>query len=110
MFGVKVKRIKLKDIVYPTYVEWSDKQLGLVPEIENNYDPRKGMISISFTNRIFDGRHRFLILYNKFGEEHKIIVRKIFFSKRIYNTIIWLLIPILLIISLIIIIKEKNNK
>jgi len=100
--------MKLKDIIYPTYVEWSEKQLGLISEIENNYNPRKGMISVSITNRIFDGRHRYLILFNKFGGDYKVIVRKIFFSKRIYNTIIWLIIPLLLIISFILNTQEKT--
>lgn len=109
MLGVKLKRVKLKDIEIPSYVEWSKEQIGMTQEIENNYDPRKGLISISLTNKIFDGRHRFLILLNKFGGEHKIIVRKIYFSGRIYFTIIWLLIPILLPISFIIKYKKNAN-
>lgn len=106
MFGVKLKRIKLKDIEIPINVEWSKKQLDLIPEIENNYDPRKGIITISLSNKIFDGRHRFLILLNKFGNEHKVIVRKIFFSKRVYIILIWLLIPILYPLSFMF----KNKK
>ena len=102
MLGVKLKRVKLKDIETPKCLNWSKEQINMTQEIEDDYNPRKGIISISLTNKIFDGNHRFLILLNKFGGEHKIVVRKIYFSRKIYFTIILLLVPVLLPIGLVI--------
>jgi hypothetical protein len=107
---LRLKRTKLKDIVHPGRIEWTKKQLKLIPEIENNYDPKKGIITLSITNRIFDGRHRFTILYNKYGGEHTIITKKILFSKRLYNLILFSISPILFIIAIFIIILKKDKK
>lgn len=102
---MKVKetvRIKLKDIVVPNCVFWDESYLEIKEEIVTNYGKNKNYISIDKNNKIIDGNHRFCILYEEYGEEHEIFVKKISISKRLYYTIILLLSPILTPIGFVI--------
>jgi hypothetical protein len=107
---ISLKRVKLKDIVHPGKLFWSNSQKNLKSKIEDGYNPRKGMISISVSNKIFDGKHRFTILLDKYGPEHTIIVRKIFFSRSLYYLFLYSITPILFVVALFLIIFKKTPK
>lgn len=73
---IKLIRAKLKDLIPQKNVKWTARHYSLKPEIIESYNPRKGVIKISKKNKIFDGNHRYHILIEHYGGEHKVIVKQ----------------------------------
>ena len=96
----KIKRVKLKDLEPRRGVKWTKRQLGLKDEIIRSYNSRKGVITISKDNEILDGNHRYYILIEHYGGEHKVIVKQKRFGRKFYVIRAWirfiLLLPILI--------------
>lgn len=54
----------------------------LIEQMDNeDYDIQKGVIVVNQLNIIVDGLHRTCYLLNKYGDDHKITVLKVFFKK-----------------------------
>ena len=96
----KVTRVKLKDLKPRREVKWTSKQLAMKSEIIRSYNPRKGIITISKDNEVLDGNHRYYILIEHYGGEHKVIVKQKRFGRKFYVVRAWirfiLLSPILI--------------
>jgi hypothetical protein len=96
----KFIRVRLKDITPYSNLDWSQEQLDMKSEIINNYSPRIKPILISKDNWVCDGNHRYTILMEHYGGEHKIIVKKINFSKRTYATFTFVFHGVIALITL----------
>lgn len=114
MFLFNKVKLKLKDLKpSKQQLNWNDKQLKMVDSVANDFDTRISKLYISKTNEIIDGHHRYSILLDKFGGEHEIEVVRISLSKRTWENILLINLPILLLIVLpisIVVQKYKNKK
>lgn len=91
------KKIKLKDIKQSNCVLYEKSRKELRDTfIKEGYDIKKGTIKIGSDNKIINGNHRYCLLLEKYGEEHEIVVDKIFITYGIIN-IITTIIAILLL-------------
>ena len=72
------KRIKLKDIKQSHSVEFKKSERKKFKQnfLSEGYKPKKGTIIVALNNKIVNGNHRYKLLIEKYGEEHKIIVYK----------------------------------
>lgn len=72
------KRIKLKDIKQSHRVKFETNERKKFKKnfLDEGYKPRKGVIVIGLNNKILNGNHRYKLLLEKNGGEHKIIVEK----------------------------------
>lgn len=91
-------RVKLKELIPIANIRWSDKQKAMVKQIANDYNEKISIIWVSKNNEIIDGNHRYLILLNEFGGDYEITVRKFNISRKNYNRLCLLLLPISIII------------
>jgi hypothetical protein len=94
------KKIKLKDIKQSNCVLYEKSRKELRDTfIKKGYNIEKGIIKIGADNKIINGNHRYCLLLQKYGEEHEIVVNKIFITYDIINiittTISILLLPII---------------
>jgi hypothetical protein len=93
------KRIKLKDIKQSHSVEFKKSERKKFKQnfLSEGYKPKKGTIIVALNNKIVNGNHRYKLLIEKYGEEHKIIVYKTnipnFFHKIFSFIIIIILLP-----------------
>ena len=81
----KYIRVRLKDLKPNRHVNWSKEQLAMKQEVIDNYNPRIKPITISSDYKVSDGNHRYVILLNHYGGDHKIIVRKSVYTKGVYD-------------------------
>jgi hypothetical protein len=93
-------RVKLKDLTPNKRIDWSEEQLAMKEEIVDNYNPRIKTILISSDYGVCDGNHRYSILLEYYGGDHKIIVKKGRFSKLTYTIFSFVLISTLKLIGL----------
>jgi hypothetical protein len=94
------KKIKLKDIKQSNCVLYEKSRKELRDTfIKEGYDIKKETIKIGADNKIINGNHRYCLLLEEYGEEHEIVVDKIFITYGIINiittTISILLLPII---------------
>ncbi len=110
MFG-KYVRVKLSELKPNRYVDWSKEQLDMKQEIIDNYSPRIKPITISSDYEVCDGNHRYRILLEHYGNDHKIIVIKRRYTKRMYTYAGFLfgiiLLPLFIIYQLVNLIVKK---
>ena len=102
---MKVKetiKIKLKDIVEPNCVVWTESDVEITEEIITNYGKNNNYIFVDKNNKIIDGNHRFCILYEEYGEDYEIFVKRLLIPKKIFYTIVLILSPILTPIGFVI--------
>lgn len=102
---MKVKEIiklKLKDIVQPNCIVWTESDFEMTEEIITNYGKNENYIFVDKNNKIIDGNHRFCMLYEEYGEEHEIFVRRLLIPRILFHTTILLLSPILTPIGFVI--------
>lgn len=102
--------IKLKELKPCKDVNWSPEQLKMIVDIENNYNDKISKLWISNTNQIIDGSHRYTILLNKYGGEHKLNVIRFNMSMKMYNALILTFFPITLGILLPIYMLTQSYK
>jgi hypothetical protein len=82
------KIIKLKDIKQSNCVLYEKNRKELSDTfLKEGYDTKKGIIIIGIDNKIINGNHRYCLLLEKYGEEHEIVVHKIFITYDIINII-----------------------
>ena len=91
-------RVKLKELLPISNINWSNKQKLMAERISVDYNENISTIWVSKHNEIVDGNHRYTVLFQKFGGEHEINVVRLNISRTFYNTICLLLLPIMLII------------
>jgi hypothetical protein len=96
----KFIRVKLKDIIPNTIIDWSEEQLAMKSEIIDNYNPQIKPILISSDDRVCDGNHRYTILMEHYGGEHRIIVKKGRYSIRAYTVFTFLFTGMIVLIGL----------
>ena len=106
------KKIKLKDIKQSNCVLYEKSRKELRDTfIKKGYNIEKGIIKIGADNKIINGNHRYCLLLQEYGEEHEIVVDKIFITYDIINiittTISILLLPIIFPYYVI---KDYNKK
>ena len=78
-FG-KYKRIKLKKLKQShcvNFIKPEKKEFAKI-FLNEGYIPKKELIVIGIDNKILNGNHRYCLLLQKFGENHTIIVKKVY--------------------------------
>lgn len=104
---VEVKLSDLKTINKDQKYYWSKPdKIELIDSVNTNgFDSEKSVISVSNDYYIIDGHHRCEILSDMYGPDHKIFVKKYFFSRTMYiltlSSILLLLSPIIIIIYIL---------
>lgn len=106
----KETKIKLGDITPPKCIGWNDYQISLIDDIVLNYDYKKSAIKISKDNKIIDGKHRYCILLEVYGEEHEIVVKKLNLPINIFYVFVFMFFYVFLVVGLIIKTIEFINK
>jgi hypothetical protein len=110
MFVSKTK-VKLKDLIPSSNIYWNEKQLNMVDDISNNFNEKISKIWISKKNEVIDGNHRYVILLKRFGGDYEINVIRFNLTRRLYNSICLLILPISLTVILpFYLLNEKYKK
>ena len=93
------KRIKLKKIKqgHCVSLETPKRQKFAEDFYNEGYQPRKGVIIVGFDNKILNGNNRYCLLLQKFGGEHKIIVKKKYISFGIIRILGIIMLPFIMI-------------
>jgi hypothetical protein len=109
----KTITVKVGEIQIPECITWTEQHIEIIDEIIDNYDVNIGAIKITKDYQLIDGNHRVCILWEKYGDDHEIIVKQIPINRRPFYTILVLLLPILMPIGLILKTRQlifKNKK
>lgn len=97
--------VKLKDIQPRTRIVWKKEHVDMAKDVIEDYNPNKGIITISKDYKVLDGNHRHQILCNHYGENHEIEVKQKRFNRSFYVIRFWFLFaftfPFLIIHTLI---------
>jgi hypothetical protein len=107
----KYETVKLKDLKPISNIRWEEKHYNIKDDVINNYDIKKGIITITKDNKILDGNHRYYTLLEHYGNNYQIMVRRVPIKKSLYlfliTPIVIILIPIMVVIRLF---KKINKK
>ena len=83
---MKYKKIKLKDIKQSNCVKYTTSRKELSETfISQGYDAKKGIITIGLDNKIINGNHRYCLLLQEYGGDHKIEVKQRFITYNIFK-------------------------
>lgn len=93
----EVKLKDLKTINKNQLYYWGEpKKIKLIEDIkESGFDSKKSVIKVTKDNYIIDGHHRCKILTDMFGGEHKVIVKRYFYSRKLYVFVVSIILIIL---------------
>lgn len=106
----KLRRVKLKELKPVRKIKWTQKQIDMTYSVENHFDYRKSIITISSDYKVLDGNHRYTILNKKYGGEYTIIVKKVKFPKIIYNFTVIIFLPLFFVVGICILTYRKIKK
>ena len=83
---MRYKIIKLKDIKQSNCVKYTKSRKELSENfISEGYDVKKGIIIIDINNKILNGNHRYCLLLQEYGGDHKIEVKQRFITYNIFK-------------------------
>jgi len=103
--------VKLKDVEPMKNIKWRPHQIAMTSDIINSYDIKKGIIKISSDNKVIDGNHRYMILFNHYGGEHEISVLRLPINRAISTFLVigigLIILPLIIVLDVI---NKKNKK